>query len=99
MDIKYMLITFYYVVVKGIILNDGLSYLDHLLRKSLRYHHDKENYKIILQEGIITTGLKIKKEPGFVPVTGQFNEKLDSVLFDGERSLEELLLTESDDVF
>ena len=56
MDIKYMLITFYYVVVKGMILNDGLSYLDHLLQKSLRYHHDKENYKIILQEGIITTG-------------------------------------------
>ena len=94
-----MLITFYYVVVKGMILNDGLSYLDYLLQKSLRYHHDKENYKIILQEGIITTGLKIKKEPGFVPVTGQFNEKLDSVLFDAERSLEELLLTESDNLF
>ena len=99
MDKNYMLIIFYYVVVKGMILNDGLSYLDHLLQKSLRYYHDKENYKIILQKGIITTGLKIKKEPGFAPVTGQFNKKLDSVLFDAERSLEELLLTESDNVF
>ena len=32
-------------------------------------------------------------------MTGQFNKKLDSVLFDTERSLEELLLTESDNDF
>ena len=42
-------------------LNDGLSHLDHLLQEPLRYHHDKESYKIILQEEILTTGLKIKK--------------------------------------
>ena len=52
MDRNYMLILLYYLVIKGIVLNDGLSHLDHLLQKSLRYNHDKENYKIILQEGI-----------------------------------------------
>ena len=72
--------------------------MDHLFQKSLRYHNHKENYKINLKEGIIPIGLKIKKEPGFVPVMGQFNKKWNSVLFDAERSLVELLLTESDNV-
>ena len=72
--------------------------MDHLFQKSLCYHNHKENYKINLKEGIITIGLKIKKEPGFVPVMGPFNKKWNSVLFDAERSLVELLLTESDNV-
>ena len=94
----YMLIIFNYVVIKGIVLNDRLSYLDHLFQKSLRYHHHKENYRISLPEGIISTSLKIKKEPGFVPVTEQFNKKWNPILFNAERSLVELLLTESDNV-
>ena len=89
MDKVYFLIILYYVVIKGIVLNDWLSHLDHLLQKSFRYHYRKKNYKISLQEGIIPTGLKIKKEPGFVPVTGQFNKKWNSVLFDAERRLVE----------
>ena len=93
-----MLIIFYYVVIKGTVLNDGLWHLDHLFQKSLRYHNHKENYKINLKEGIIPIGLKIKKEPGFVPVMGPFNKKWKSILFDAERSLVELLLTESDNV-
>ena len=93
-----MLIIFYYVGIKGIVLNDGLSHLDHLFQKSLRCHHRKENYKISLQEGIIPTGLKMKKGFGFVPVTGQFNRKWNSLLFDVERSVVELLLTELDNV-
>ena len=56
MDKVYMLIIFYYVVIKKMVLNDGLSHLDHLFQKSLRYHHHKENYKISLKEGIIPTG-------------------------------------------
>ena len=61
MDKNYMLIIFYFVVIKVMVLNDGVSHIDHLLQKSLHYHHDKKIYKIILQEGIITTSLKIKK--------------------------------------
>ena len=97
MDKVYMLIIFYYIAIKRMVLSDG-SHLDHLFQKSLRYHHHKENYKISLQEGIIPTCLKIKKELGFVPVTGQFNKKWNFVLFDAERRLLELLLTESGNV-
>ena len=43
MDKVYMLIIFYYIVIKGIVLNDELSHLDHLFEKSLCYHHHKEN--------------------------------------------------------
>ena len=78
--------------------NDGLSHFDHLFQKSLRYHHHKENYRISLQKGIILAGLKIKKDPGFVPVTEQFDKKRNSLFFNAERSLVELLLTESDNV-
>ena len=60
MDKVYILIIFYYVVIKGMVLNDGFSHLDHLFQKSLRYQHHRENYKISLKEGIIPTGLKIK---------------------------------------
>ena len=61
MDKVCMLIIFYHVVIKGMVLNEGLSHLDHLFQKSLRYYHHKENYRISLKEGIIPTGLKIKK--------------------------------------
>ena len=94
-----MLIIFYYVVIKGMVLNDGLSHLDHLLQESLRYHHEKENYKIILQEEILTASLKIKKDLGFVPLTGQFNKNEIPYFLMLRRAWRELLLTESDDAF
>ena len=68
MDKVYMLIIFYYVIVKGMVLNHGLSYFDHLFQKSLRYYHHKKNYKISLKEGIIPTGLRIKKEPAILVI-------------------------------
>ena len=98
MNKLYMLIIFCCIVTRGMVLNYGLSHLDHLFQKSLRYHHHKENYRISLQEGIIPTRLKIKSEPVFVPVIEQFNKKWNSVLFNAERSLVELVLTKSDNV-
>ena len=59
MDKVYLLITLYYIyylIRKGMVLNDGNSYLDHLFQKSLRYNHHKENYKISLEEGVIPIG-------------------------------------------
>ena len=50
MNKVYMINIFYYVVIKGMVLNEGLSHLDHLFQKSLPYHHHKENYEISLQE-------------------------------------------------
>ena len=55
-----MLMIFHYIFIKGMVLNDGLSHLDHLFKKSLRYHYDK-NYTVGLQEAIIIpTDLKIR---------------------------------------
>ena len=45
-----------------------------------------------------TNQFKNNKEPAFVPVMGQFNKKWNSILFDAERRLLELLLTEVDNV-
>ena len=47
--------------------NGALSHLDHLVQKSIRYRHHKENYVKSLNEGIIPTGLKIKKRPALLP--------------------------------
>ena len=44
-------------------------------------------------------GLKIKKSEFIIPLPEQFNKKWNSVLFNAEKSLLELLLTESVKVF
>ena len=79
------------------VLNDGNSYLDHLYQKSLRYNHHK-NYKISLEEGVTPTGLKLRKDPAFLPVTDGFQQKWDAILFNAEKNLAELLLVETDSV-
>ena len=37
------------------------THLDHLLQKSLRYQHNKENHIQSLNEGIIPNGLQLNK--------------------------------------
>ena len=101
MDKVYLLITLYYtyyLIRKGMVLNDGNSYLDHLFQKSLCYNHHKENYKISLEEGVTPTGLKSRKDPAFLPATDGFQQKWDAILFNAERNLVELLLVETDSV-
>ena len=80
------------------VLNDGNSHLEHLFQKSLRYNHRKDNYKISLEEGVIPTGLKLRKDPAFLPVTDGFQKKWNAILFNAERNLAELLLVETDSV-
>ena len=64
--------------VDGMILqNETLSYLDLLIQKSMRYKHHKENYiksiyKLHLEQGILPSGLQIKKKPAFLPVLVDF---------------------------
>ena len=53
-----MMIIFYYIVIKGMVHNDGLLHFNHIIQKSLRYHHHKANYRISLQEKIMPTCLK-----------------------------------------
>ena len=49
-----------------------ISHLDILFQKSIQYNHHKENYEKSLLEGIITTGLKLNKQPAFEPVSENF---------------------------
>ena len=101
MDKVYLLITLYhtyYLIRKVMVLNDGNSHLDHLFQKSLRYNHHKDNYKISLEEGVMSTGLKLRKDPAFLPVTDGFRKKWSAILFNVERNLAELLLVKTDSV-
>ena len=41
---------------------DNQSQLDNLLQKSFHYHYHRENYIQSLREGVIPTGLKLKKK-------------------------------------
>ena len=62
-------------VVTGMYSKDGyhhISRLDILTRKSLRYQHHRENYLESLQQGIIPSGLKLKKKPAVLPVSVDF---------------------------
>ena len=81
-----------------VIENDGLSHLDLLVQKSLRYKHHKENYLYSLEHGIILSGLKINKNLAFIPVSNDFTEKWNNILRSAEEKLMNLLLVESDNV-
>ena len=59
-------------VDRMILQNETLSYLDLLIQKSMRYKHHKENYIKSLEQGILPSGLQIKKKPAFLPVLVNF---------------------------
>ena len=83
----------------GMVLHrEGLLHLDLLMQKSLRYKHHKLNYIQSLEEGIIASGLKIKKKPAFQPVSEDFEAKWNSIQYNAERNIVELLLYEAEKV-
>ena len=59
-------------VDRMILQNETLSYLDLLIQISMRYKHHKENYIKSLEQGILPSGLQIKKKPAFLPVLVDF---------------------------
>ena len=61
------------------------THLDHLLQKSLRYQHHKENYIQSMHEGNIPNGLQLKKKPAFEPVSSDFNDKWRTILYQAEK--------------
>ena len=75
-----------------------LSYLDLLVQKSLRYKHHKLNYIQSLEEGIIPSGLKIKKKLAFQQMSEDFEAKWKSILYNAERNIVELLLYKAEKV-
>ena len=86
-------------LVNGMVLQgENLSHLDLLVQKSLQYKHHKLNYIQSLEESIIPTGLKIKKKPTFQPVSEDFEVKWNSILYNAERNIVELLLYEAEKV-
>ena len=72
---------------------EKLSHLDLLVQKSLRYKHHKLNYIQSLEEGIIPSGLKIKKKLAF-----QQMSEWKSILYNAERNIVELLLYKAEKV-
>ena len=75
-------------LANGMVLHgETLSHLDLLLQKSLRYKHHKLNYIRSLGECIIPSGLKIKKKPAFQPVSEDFEVKWNSILYNAERNI------------
>ena len=86
-------------LANGMVLHgETLSHLDPLVQKSLRYKHHKRNYIQSLEEGIITSDLKIKKKPAFQSVFEHFEAKYNSILYDAEKNIVELLLYELEKV-
>ena len=51
-----------------------------------------------MEEGIIPSGLKIKKKPAFQPVSEDFETKWNSILYNAERNIVELLQYEAEKV-
>ena len=94
-----LLASFALNVVYGMVLLDGSTiHLDHLLQKSLRYKHHKENYIRSLNEGNVPVGLHLNKKTAFVPVSENFEKKWKTVLLNAEKDLVQRLLVESDKV-
>ena len=90
------MITNLIIVVNGMVIFDGFSQVDKLLRKSLRHHHHRENCIQSLSEGVIPTGLKLKKKPAINYISDGFEVQWNNVLYDAEKRLVELLLSDSE---
>ena len=83
----YHLINLFNVIVmflaNGMCSKDGyhhISSLDILSQKSLRYQHHRENYFESFQQAIVPSGLKLKKKPGILPASVDFEEKWKLIL-------------------
>ena len=72
--------------------------LDHLVQKLFRCKHRKQNYTRSLDEGILTTGLRINKKPAINTVSPDFHNNWKTILSKAEKDLVQLLLAESDKI-
>ena len=72
--------------------------LNYLFSKLLSYEHHAEKYKLALEKQIIPFGLRIKKLPAIKPISEDFSNQWNSVLYDSEKRSVELLLAETQKV-
>ena len=69
-----LILLFVIQLVNGMVLyEEATTALDHLVQKSLRYKHLKQNYIRSLDEGIIPAGLRINKKPAINTVSFDFH--------------------------
>ena len=96
---EYRLITLIVLItvsVNGMVFSGGLLLrLDIFLQKFTRYNHHQKNYERSFLEGIVPTGLKLKKCPAFHQVSADFDLNWNNVLYDAEKKLVRLLLEQS----
>ena len=88
----YIILT---LVNRMVIQDGGMSLLDKLLQKSLRYKHHRENYIQSLEEKVIPSGLRINKKPAFSRILEDFMINWKNILRRAEYTLVQFLLTES----
>ena len=93
----YYLITIYITVVNGMVFPEANSKkLDYLFSKLLLYEDHAENDK--LEKQIIPFGLILKKLPAIKPISEDFSNQYNSVLYDNEKRIVQLLLAETQKV-
>ena len=76
----------------------NLQKLDYLFKKLLLFEHDAENCKLASEKQIIPFGLRVKKLPAIKPISENFSSQQNSVLYDSEKHLVQLLLAEMGNV-
>ena len=93
------LIIIYITLANGMVLPEVNSKsLDWLCEKLLRYEHHAENYKLALDQHIILFGLRLNKAPAIQPISEDFNNEWNTILYNSEKGLERLLLEETQNV-
>ena len=64
----------------------------------MRYEHHAENYKLALDQQIIPFGLRINKAPAIQPISQDFNNQWNTILYDSEKGLIRLFSEETQKV-
>ena len=82
-----LILLFVIQLVNGRVLHEGATALDHLVEKSLRYKHHKQNYIRTLDEGIIPAGLCINKKPAINIVSSDFHNNWKIIISKAEKDL------------
>ena len=72
------------------------THLDSLYQKSIHHQHHQENHMTSLLEGFIPSDWRFKKGSAFKPVSNTFEGEWNSILYNTEKKIVELLCKESE---
>ena len=90
-----LLIMIYMFMANRIIFRDSWQDLNYLFQKIIHYQHHHDNYQENLDKNKISFGLRSKKQPAIKPTSNNFYTKWNSVLYDTEKKLVEMLSAET----